>query len=401
MVIWFTSSILDVVTNPLPLYIIGLCLSGYNLLFWVLQRKKANPSHEWVVRIIFWQITIDLIALTLLLYFSGISHNPFIFYFIFHIIIAAILLPEPVAYFQALLASLIIGTVMLLQYYQLIPEYKLNITFLHGGSEGQGIYLIGKFLALSSTLLLAAYFTVSVLSSVRHAELEIRQREKYSSLGQLVSGILHQIRNPLDGLKNCLHQINNKSAQDNNCKIFIRLMHDELDRIERLTYHLQNYARPHNIEIQPVEVNLEVSAALRLLEIKEKKEIKIRKELGEVSKARGDPFALQEVVINFCTNACAAMPNRGTLTVRTYPTPIKLARQIKGIAVEIADTGVGLSPQENELIFEPFFTTRDTSQGTGLGLWICQLLVSRMGGRIEVESTPGKGSTFRVLLEAY
>ena len=88
--------------------IIGLCLTGYNLLFWIIQRKKANPSDEWVVRIIFWQITIDLIALTLLLYFSGISHNPFIFYFIFHIIIAAILLPEPVAYFQALLASLII-----------------------------------------------------------------------------------------------------------------------------------------------------------------------------------------------------------------------------------------------------------------------------------------------------
>ena len=78
----------------------------------------------------------------------------------------------------------------------------------------------------------------------------------------------------------------------------------------------------------------------------------------------------------------------------------KLARQIKGIAVEIADTGVGLSPKENELIFEPFFTARDTSKGTGLGLWICQLLVSRMGGRIEVESTPGKGSTFRMLLEA-
>ncbi|MBN2290426.1 MAG: hypothetical protein JXQ83_13910 [Candidatus Glassbacteria bacterium] len=400
-VIWFSSAVLDVVANPLPLYLIGLFLATYNLLFWLLERKKVSPTDEWVVRTIFWQITIDLVALTLLLYFSGISHNPFIFYFIFHIIIAAILLPEPVAYLEALLASLLVGTVLLLQYLGLIPEHKLNMAFLHGGLEGQGIYLVGKFLALSSTLLLAAYFTVSVLSSVRHAELEIRQLEKYSSLGQLVSGILHQIRNPLDGLKNCLRQIRDRSVRDESCDLYMQLMNEEIDRIERLTYRLQDYARPHKIEIQPVDVNLEVSAALRLLEIKKNQDIRIRKELGEISKARGDPFALQEVVINFLTNACTAMPQGGILTVRTYPTTIKLARQVKGVAVEIVDTGVGIGPEENELIFEPFYTTRDTSQGTGLGLWICQLLVSRMGGRIEVESTPGKGSVFRVLLEAY
>lgn len=400
-VIWFTSSVLNVVTNPLPLYIIGISLTAYNLLFWFIARQKADPTDNWVIRIIFWQITIDLIALTLLLYFSGISNNPFIFYFIFHIIIAAILLPEPVAYLEALLASLIVGTVMLLQYYELIPEYELNIAFLHGGIEGKGTYLIGKFLALSSTLLLATYFTVSVLRSVRHAELEIRQREKFSSLGQLVSGILHQVRNPLDGLKNCLRQIKNKCAQDKGSKVYIQLMNDEIDRIERLTYHLQDYARPHNIEIQPVDVNMEVSAALRLLEIKDRGEIKICKEFGEVPRARGDPFALQEVVINFLTNACDAMRHGGTLTVRTYPTSIKLARQLKGVVIEIVDTGVGLSPEENELIFEPFYTTKEASQGTGLGLWICQLLVSRMGGQIKAESTPGKGSVFRVLLEAY
>jgi len=399
-VIWFSSSFLKVVANPQPLYLIGLSLAAYNLLFRLLVRKKENPTEDWAIRIIFWQITIDLIALTLLLYFSGISHNPFILYFVFHIIIAAILLPEPVAYLEALLASLMVGTVMLMQYYGLIPENRLDIAFLQGGIEGEGIYLLGKFLALSSTLFLAAYFTVSVLSSVHYAEQEVRQREKYSSLGQLVSGILHQIRNPLDGLKNCLHQIKSKCEEDKDSQVFIRLMNDELDRIERLTYRLQDYARPHNIEIQPVDVNLEVSAALRLLEIKDKGDIKIRKELGEVPKARGDPFALQEVVINFCTNACAAMPRGGTLTVRTYTTPIMLARQVRGVAIEILDTGVGLSPEEKKLVFEPFYTTREASKGTGLGLWICQLLVSRMGGQIETESTPGLGSTFRVLLEA-
>jgi signal transduction histidine kinase len=399
-VIWLSSTVLDVVSNPLPLYIVGLSLVAYNLLFRALKKKKTNPTNEWMVRTLFWQITIDLIALTLLLYFSGISHNPFIFYFVFHIIIAAILLPEPVAYLEALLASLMVGAVMLMQYHGFIPEHKLEIAFLHGGFEGRGIYLLGKFIALCSTLLLATYFTVSVLSSVRHAELEIRQREKYSSLGQLVSGILHQIRNPLDGLKNCLHRITDKSAPEESTKLYVQLMNEEIDRIEQLTYRLQDYARPHNIKIQPIDINQEVSAALRLLEVKDNGNIKIQKEFGEVSKAMGDPFALQEVLINFCTNACSAMPGGGTLTVRTYQTSIKLARQVRGVAVEIEDTGVGFNP-ENELIFEPFYTTKASAKGTGLGLWICELLVSRMGGQIQVESTPGKGSIFRILLEAF
>ncbi|MCD6361061.1 MAG: ATP-binding protein, partial [Armatimonadetes bacterium] len=160
-------------------------------------------------------------------------------------------------------------------------------------------------------------------------------------------------------------------------------------------------ARPHGIEIQQVDVNREVAAALKLLEIKDTGEVKIHSEFAHVPKAKADPFALQEVIINLCTNAIEAMPHGGTLTVRTYPTSFKLERSLNGVGIDVIDTGEGITPEEKELIFEPFYSSRSTSEGTGLGLWMCQMLVSQMGGLIEVESTPGKGSTFTVVLQAH
>jgi signal transduction histidine kinase len=401
IVIWLASSILKIIDLPLPLYLTGIFLSGYNLVFWLIARRQRKRSERWLVNILSLQITLDLVALTVLLYFSGISHNPFIFYYAFHIIIAGILLPGTYAYLEAGLASGMVGMLLLFQYLSLIPEYNLNLPYLTGSTEGEGIYFLGKFIALSTALFFSAYFTVSMVKGIRSAEAEIRQKEKFLSLGQLVSGIVHQIKNPLDGLKNCLHHIGKGTAGEDGADKFINLMRDELERIELLAYRLQDYARPHIIEIQPVNVNQEVGTALKLIEISNTGEVRIQTELGNIPRAKGDPFALQEVVINLSTNAIAAMPAGGTLTIRTYPTPLRFYHSMNGVGIDIADTGKGLSREEIELIFEPFYTTKPSSEGTGLGLWICQMLVSQMGGAMEVASVPGRGSTFKVLLQAY
>ncbi|MEA2062707.1 MAG: ATP-binding protein [Gemmatimonadota bacterium] len=400
-VIWFTSGVLDVVANTRPLYILGILLVAHNAVFMVISRKQPGLTDRWVFRLLFLQITIDLVILTLLLYFSGISHNPFIFYFIFHIIIAGILLPKAYAYLEAALASAMVGAVLLFQHLGYLPAHELNLPYIMGSFAGQGIYLLGKFIALASSLLLAVYFTVSVLGSVRYAEAEIRQKEKYISLGQLVSGIVHQIKNPLDGLKNCLHHIEdgcNSGKADSGQ--FVRLMYNELDRIEQLALRLQDYARPHGIEIKPVDVNREIAEALKLMFLKDTGGIRIQHEPGKVPEAEADPFALQEVVINLCANAIDAMPGGGNLTVQTRAASIKLGRPVGGVCIEVVDDGEGISQQEMELIFEPFYSTKPPREGTGLGLWICQMLVTQMGGYIEVESRPGSGSTFRVVLQA-
>ena len=399
VVIWFVSNRLDVLTDPFPLYTIGLLLTLYNAVFWLVSRKSAKLSEEWLLRFLFLQITVDLVFLTLLLYYSGISHNPFIFYFVFHIIIAGILLPKSYAYLEAVLDSTMVGTVLALQFWGFIPEHNLNFPYSGGDAEGKVVFLLGRFFALSSALLFAVYFTVSVLRNVRYAEAELRQKEKLLSLGLLVSGILHQIKNPLDGLKNCLHHIHNGSSAPESEK-FVALMGNELERIEHFTLRLQDYARPHGIEIQAVDVNREIAASLKLLEIKDTGEVKIRLLLGRIPKAKADPFAVQEVVINLCTNAVSAMPDGGTLTIRTFPALSKPYSSVPGVGIEISDTGKGISPEKIHLVFEPFYSTKSPREGTGLGLWICRMLVNQMGGLIELTSTPGKGSTFKVVLAA-
>ncbi len=113
---------------------------------------------------------------------------------------------------------------------------------------------------------------------------------------------------------------------------------------------------------------------------------------------QGDPYTLQEVLFNLCTNAFAAMPSGGTLTLRTRLLGGHDEDQMDSVAVEVADTGVGIPRANLDKIFEPFFTTRADSGGTGLGLGLCRMLISEMGGRIEVRSVVEQGTVFTVVL---
>ena len=124
----------------------------------------------------------------------------------------------------------------------------------------------------------------------------------------------------------------------------------------------------------------------------------MRTELGKVPPVQGDPYTLQEVLFNLCTNAFAAMPQGGTLSLRTYPLGNRDDDQMNSVAVEVADTGVGIPRVHLEKIFEPFFTTRGDSGGTGLGLGLCRMLISEMGGRIEVSSALNQGTVFTIVL---
>jgi signal transduction histidine kinase len=113
----------------------------------------------------------------------------------------------------------------------------------------------------------------------------------------------------------------------------------------------------------------------------------------------GDSFTLQEVLFNLCMNDFAAMPEGGTLTLRTRTLGRRDEDAMEAVAIEVADTGVGIPRVHLEKVFEPFFTTRAESGGTGLGLGLCRMLVSEMGGRIEVQSVVGRGTVFRIILD--
>jgi signal transduction histidine kinase len=261
-----------------------------------------------------------------------------------------------------------------------------------------GLYLLGVFAAFASALWIAVYFTTSIRRYVDRAHAEIRQKEKMLGIGQLVAGIAHQIANPLDGMQNCLRRIGDRVKNDPHLAEYVQLMAEALERIERTAKRVQAFARPRGITLQSTDANQAVEATLEMLGPGHGKNIHIRSELGDVAPVQGDPYTLQEVLFNLCTNALNAMPHGGTLTLRTYALGRKDEDQMGSVAIDVSDTGVGIPRLNLEKIFEPFFTTRADSGGTGLGLGLCRMLISEMGGRIEVRSALGQGATFTVIL---
>lgn len=395
--IWLTSSVLEVVDKPLPLYGIGSAMVGYNLLFWLSQRRWAASERE-VERSILLQSTLDLVALTLLLYFSDLVWNPFLFFFVFHMIIASMYLHGRTPYFVAGMASVLVGAIMLLEYLRWIPVFQMEFPRLPEVQEVDALYLLGVFVAFASTLWITVYFTTSIHRYVDRAHAEIRQREKMVGIGQLVAGIAHQIANPLDGVQNCLQRIGQGVKGDARLTEYVQLMTEALERIERTAKRVQAFARPRGITLQRTDVNRAVESTLQVLGTNHEANVQIETQLGEVSPVEGDPYTLQEVLFNLCTNALAAMPDGGNLTLRSYALGRQDEDQMDSVAVDVSDTGVGIPRMQLDRIFEPFYTTRAESGGTGMGLGLCRMLISEMGGRIDVRSTVGQGSTFTVVL---
>ena len=145
----------------------------------------------------------------------------------------------------------------------------------------------------------------------------LRQKEKMLGIGQLVAGIAHQIANPLDGVQNCLRRIGQRVKDDPHLTEYVQLMAEALERIERTAKRVQAFARPRGITLQSTDVNQAVEATLEVLGAATGRNIRIQKELGDVAPVQGDPYTLQEVLFNLCTNALNAMPKGGTLTLRS------------------------------------------------------------------------------------
>jgi len=348
---------------------------------------------------------LDQISLSLLLYFSGVPYNPFFFYFVFHIAIAASLLIGWAPYMLAALASCLSGVVMTLGYLGWAPRsaFSLDSGSYHATVLGNGphwVYLAGFFIALTTTLWITVYFTSSVHNYLTRVQGVIRQKEKMLGISQLVAGIAHQISNPLDGIENCLQTIGRSVTGDARLTQYVQLMAEALERIERTTKSVQAFAGPHGFTQQDTDANEAIEAVVQLLDRSISHKIQLIPELGKVPQVRGDPHVLQEVIFNLCTNALVAMPDGGELRLRSLVRDADTFSQLERVAIEVVDTGCGIPESHIDKVFEPFFTTRKDAGGTGLGLALCRMLISEMDGQIEVRSVPEQGTTFRLILNA-
>jgi len=222
--------------------------------------------------------------------------------------------------------------------------------------------------------------------------------EKLAAIGEITAGIAHEINNPMAVIQGNIDVVRQELGPiADEVKTELRLIDEQIHSVTILVSKLLQFARPDEysdvIELQdPDQALSDCLVLVQHLMNKVRIDVKrSQKASGAVSMNRTE---LQQVLINLIVNAIHAMPDGGELCLATKN---EVVEGVNGITVMIGDTGKGMPPEVLDKIFDPFFTTKQR-EGTGLGLSITQTIVTRYGGTIRVESTPGVGTKFRVWL---
>jgi signal transduction histidine kinase len=241
---------------------------------------------------------------------------------------------------------------------------------------------------------------IGIVTENSREYLKMQERERLAALGQMAAGLAHEVKNPLGAIKGAAQLLNDPSDDkklDAAAREFVGIILEEVDRLDRVVGSVLDYARPAAGAPGPIDVNGVIRRTAVVLGPARGDSIEFKLELAaELPKVRADAEQLRQVLMNLIQNAIQAMAGRGEVKIRSFERSAQRGGSF--VAIAISDQGPGIAPAIRKSLFVPFFTTK--GKGTGLGLAISGRVVQEMGGRIDVQSDPGMGATFTVLLPA-
>ena len=247
---------------------------------------------------------------------------------------------------------------------------------------------------------LATQIAVTVENSQLYQQM--KEKDRLAALGEMAAGLAHEIRNPLGSIKASAQYLSETSVQPEGRGEFLDIIVDEVDRLNRVVSSFLDYARPAHTDPEPIDVNATVQLTLQFLRPEcDSADVGLHVTMDpDLPKVRIDIEHLRQVLINLVQNAMQAMTNGGDIYVETrIQDGFRIGAGARPwVHLSVRDTGPGIAPGLLANLFVPFVTTKQ--QGTGLGLAISQRIVSETGGRIDVRSRQGVGTTFVVLLPA-
>ena len=252
----------------------------------------------------------------------------------------------------------------------------------------------------------------SIRRQLRDTQAALLHSEKMASLGSLVAGVAHEINTPVGSLNSnsdvairaleklceALDEASPAVRQDPAVKNAVEVLRSvgevnktACQRIVKIVRSLRNFARGDEGERRPADLHEGLESTLTLVHHEIKNRIEVVRDYGDLPEVECQPDQLNQVFMNILVNAAQAIEGTGTITIRTRATPNE-------VTIAFSDTGKGILPDNLPKIFDPGFTTKSVGVGSGLGLAICYKIVMEHGGRIEVQSDIGKGTTFTLTL---
>ncbi len=377
-----------IVFPTLPVYVLGALIAVYNLVllrrFKALARLPEDRAIRISRRLLYIQILLDMLFLTILVHFSGGIENPFIFFYIFLIILASVELRGKFVYLLSAVAVLMVVLLVSLEYFGIIPHVNLEGFVLPVRYQDPG-----RVTAVVVTLACLLFGTSFIITSVV-GELKKRQRhleEQRRRFLRFIGIAAHDLKAPLGAIQGFLWVMQGGYSGEisDKQKNLLERSSRRISELLNLISDLLDIPRIENGQIvhEMKEVSLDqvVSHSIdnqRVLSKEKGVELKavIPEELPVIY---GSAPRLQQALINLVNNAIKFTP-QGIITV-------SVREQNKDLLVEVADTGIGIPAEDLPRIFEDFFRARNAgAKGTGLGLSITRRIIEAHGGRIHVES---------------
>jgi signal transduction histidine kinase len=408
-----------------PLIATTAAIALYNLLFlFYARRLRAHESTALRLRqstvFAYVQITLDLIALTTLLHFAGGAENPFAFFFVFHMIIASILLSLTASFLAALLASSLFAAMALLEYRGLIPHYNLA-GLINPDLCRRETYVWASILVMTITLFLVVYMTSSISARLRArtnellevsrsheaksqelAELNIKLQKLDAARTKFMVTVTHELRAPVTTIYSCLDLVlGGYASREKERQVLERAQQRTTELLDLVKDLLElTGARQAGVQAEEAEA-IQLADVLRnveeLMRVEaENKDLFLSVDIApDLPLVKAKPDHIKAVWTNLISNAIKYTEPGGIVVA-------SLTHNLDYVVGVVRDTGIGIAADDLPKIFEEFYRTANARaicpQGTGVGLAIVKRMIENYGGEVWVESESGRGSKFTFML---
>jgi len=376
----------------LSLYKISGTILGLSLVYfaWLCKKKYLHA-------LAYTQIIIDTFIVTAIVFVTGCYHSIFTFLYLLVIIYAAMLLFAQGSFSVALASSFQYGFLIELEYLKIITPMSENQTLAMVVDQHHILYRV--------VITISAFFATAALSGILSLQLKtarkdlkiaqehLKRVEKMAAVDEIVSGIAHEIKNPLASLSGSIQMLREDMAPTGENDKLMQIILRETDRLRQIVTDIRLISKPGRTNAELIDISKAIDDVKTLFDNTPDwhARINIVTRLERDLYVYMDTVHLQQILWNLIKNAAESIEGKGKIKVSLY------SPKHKRIYLTIQDTGLGIDKKIAPHIFDPFFTTK--RDGTGLGLSIIHRIVDTYDGMIDFESIPGKGTVFTLIFQ--